>query len=289
MCRKPDARGPVRLRRHADGAALLDSAARWLADTEIENNQIIGIADRLRDAAPDEPTPYLATVEDAAGETIGAVLRTPPFVAVVTSLPEAAWELVVEDLWRADPGLPGVFGPAEAVDRFAALWTARTGTRVVPDAELQEYVLEEVSPCAAPGGMRAPTADEHALALEWTARFAEDLELTEGEGLAALMRRALAADGLRLWDDDGPVSMAAAAGETPSGARIALVYTPPDLRCRGYAAACVAALCAERLAAGKRYCFLNADAANPASNAAYRNVGFRPGPVRQEIRFTRPT
>ena len=65
-------------------------------------------------------------------------------------------------------------------------------------------------------------------------------------------------------------------GPTPSGIRIGPVYTPPELRRRGYASALVAALTASLLESGRRLCFLFTDLANPTSNSIYQQVGYRP-------------
>ena len=70
--------------------------------------------------------------------------------------------------------------------------------------------------------------------------------------------------------------MAAAMGETPNGTRIGCVYTPPALRGRGYASALVAELSQRLLDAGRRYCFLYTDLANPTPNVMYHRIGYRP-------------
>jgi hypothetical protein len=54
------------------------------------------------------------------------------------------------------------------------------------------------------------------------------------------------------------------------------VYTPPELRGRGYASACVAAASQEHLDAGRRWCFLFTDVENPTSNRIYQTIGYRP-------------
>jgi hypothetical protein len=69
--------------------------------------------------------------------------------------------------------------------------------------------------------------------------------------------------------------MAGVAAETPHGARIGPVYTPPAARGRGYASACTAALSERMLAAGKRFCFLYTDLDNPTSNTIYQRIGYR--------------
>ena len=82
--------------------------------------------------------------------------------------------------------------------------------------------------------------------------------------------------GLVLWWHDGvPVSMAGFGGPTPNGNRVGPVYTPPELRGRGYATACVAELTA-RLLNEKRFVFLYTDLANPTSNSIYQKIGYRP-------------
>jgi predicted GNAT family acetyltransferase len=80
--------------------------------------------------------------------------------------------------------------------------------------------------------------------------------------------------GLMLWEDGDVVSVAGFGGETPNGIRIGPVYTPPELRGRGYATALVAELSSKLLAEGRRFCFLYTDLANPTSNAIYERIGY---------------
>jgi predicted GNAT family acetyltransferase len=79
-----------------------------------------------------------------------------------------------------------------------------------------------------------------------------------------------------LWDDGGPVSLAAYGNPTPTGTRVGPVYTPPELRGRGYATSLVAELTTERLASGLAFCFLFTNLANPTSNAIYARIGYEP-------------
>jgi uncharacterized protein len=79
-----------------------------------------------------------------------------------------------------------------------------------------------------------------------------------------------------LWENDRPVSLAGWGGETPNGVRVGPVYTPPAHRRRGYGSAVTAAVTAERLAAGRRFCFLYTDLANPTSNRIYASLGYEP-------------
>lgn len=49
---------------------------------------------------------------------------------------------------------------------------------------------------------------------------------------------------------------------------------PPRHRQRGYASALTAS--AELLAAGRSFCFLHTDLANPTSNLIYTDIGYEP-------------
>jgi hypothetical protein len=62
---------------------------------------------------------------------------------------------------------------------------------------------------------------------------------------------------------------------SPNGVRIGYVFTPRERR-RGYASVCTADVSQRALDAGRRYCFLYTDLANPTSNAIYGRIGYRP-------------
>lgn len=79
-----------------------------------------------------------------------------------------------------------------------------------------------------------------------------------------------------LWEDGEPVSLAGWGGMTPNGVRVGPVYTPPGHRPRGYGSAITAAVSAERLASGRRFCCLYTDLANPTSNRIYLDIGYEP-------------
>ncbi|HEX9031889.1 MAG TPA: GNAT family N-acetyltransferase [Streptosporangiaceae bacterium] len=87
------------------------------------------------------------------------------------------------------------------------------------------------------------------------------------------MRR-LASGEVWIWDDDGPVSMAARTEAVAGVSRIQAVNTPPEQRGRGNASAGVAALSASVLAQGLR-CVLNASPHNVAATSVYQRLGYQ--------------
>jgi predicted GNAT family acetyltransferase len=68
--------------------------------------------------------------------------------------------------------------------------------------------------------------------------------------------------------------MAVKGRSSEKGMTVGYVYTPPELRGRGYATSCVAELSRNILQNGKEFCMLYTDLANPTSNSIYRKIGY---------------
>ena len=125
--------------------------------------------------------------------------------------------------------------------------------------------------------------EDEELVLEWYANFHRDGlgDDPDPSRVKKQVLRYMNAEklyrGLMIWDLDGkPVSMAGYSGPTPNGIRIGAVYTPPDLRRKGYASACTAGLSQHLLDLGFQFCFLFTDLLNPTSNHIYQQIGFEP-------------
>ncbi len=86
--------------------------------------------------------------------------------------------------------------------------------------------------------------------------------------------------------DGCPICLVGCTGRTPTGIRIGPVFTPPELRSRGYATALVAEFSRMLLDTGRRFCFLYTDMSNATSNAIYRRIGYRLHCRSAMIRFT---
>jgi hypothetical protein len=143
------------------------------------------------------------------------------------------------------------------------------------------YQLRTVIPPRDPGGrMRVARPTDLDLVAEWFYAFGVEAQphlVSSRDGARANADGWVGRGALRIWEDGGSaVSMAGASGPTPHGIRVGAVYTPPERRRRGYASALVAALSQEQLDAGKRFCFLYTDLANPTSNKIYQDIGYEP-------------
>jgi uncharacterized protein len=181
--------------------------------------------------------------------------------------------------------LPGVNGEAATAARFAGQWTERVGSAAFPVGGQRIYELTRTPRAtAADGRMRRATLDDRGLVLAWTRSFFTDVG-EEARGLESMVGRRLEAGHFWLWEDGGPVSMAANPEPVEGVVRVQGVYTPPERRNRGYAGACVASLSRRMQEAGHR-CILYTALGNPTSNSVYRRIGYRAVAEGLRYRFT---
>ncbi len=270
--------------RVSDAAAFLAEAEPLLLADEARHNLILGIAGTIRDSPDHYPTRSFWLVRDE-GEVAAAALRTAPHNLILAG-PRSEAALTVLARGIAED-LPGVVGAEPEAVGFADLWCRQTGLRARTSMRQGIYALEHVEPpSGVPGSLRIATTADHELALGWLLAFAAEAIHEGGPGAdraEAMLdfRLSSLSAGVALWEDGGePVSLAGWGGPTPNGIRVGPVYTPPELRGRGYATALTAELSQRLLDGrlfedGRRCCFLYTDLANPTSNAIYERIGYR--------------
>ena len=269
----------------ADPVEFLERAGPLLEPNEARHNLILGLAGTLRDRPEVYEEHHLWIVEHA-DRPVAAALLTPPFNLVLAdSAHRGALETLAAAVLAAGVAVPGAVGNRPTIEQFNPIWTGLTGTDPVLRMAQGVFALEELIPVEPPpGAPRAPAAGERDLVVAWMVDF-HDEALPDGgparHRLEAWVERVLGSSGdptggIWLWQDQqgAPVSLTAYASPTPHGIRIGPVYTPPDLRCRGYGTALVAAVSAWLLEQGRSFCFLYTDLANPTSNALYRRIGY---------------
>ena len=258
---------------------LLNSQA-VLEKNEAANNLMLGICLRLKNFPGQIKTaPYLATVADEHGLVIAAVMTTQKLVAY-NDRPdcENAAEMLAQNLFANQWIVPGVLAPSPVAEKFAAAWTKVAGVVCKPGIRQRVYELRKViHPESNRGALRLATEDDIDLVAPWIFAFTQ--EALPGGDMAGARETAVNKINERniyIWEDGQPVAMAAKSRPTPNGIAVSLVYTPSELRRRGYASACVAALSQLLLDAGWKFCCLFTDLSNPTSNHIYQQIGYTP-------------
>jgi predicted GNAT family acetyltransferase len=263
-------------------------AERFLRDTQVAleakeaaNSLILGICRQLL-SHPErfKATPCLKTVEDKAGLVLAAVM-TPPHKLVVYGHRgdlDGATRVLVQSLDSEGWKVPGVLGPSEVARVVAQRWVEVTGMASALERRQRVYELRTVlSPVPERGALGQAREDNVDLVARWWHGFNTEIFGLADRGRARLAAEQRIADGvIYLWQDPEPVSMAVVTRPTRNGISVSAVYTPPDLRGRGYATACVGELSRMLLASGWGYCALFADLGNAAANRVYEKVGYGP-------------
>jgi predicted GNAT family acetyltransferase len=283
----------LQLDRYDSVDAFLHRAGAYLEAREAEHNLIFGITSGLRGGWEGRYSgpPYLAVVAD--GDAVaGAALQTPPFNLVLAEVEPRVARVVAADRAAVESELPGVLGPPAAVRAFSEAWTEATGRPAQPGMRQRIFRLTQVRPPRPASGRARPAkVSDAALVQRWLIAFQRDVwgpdaDISQAERIARQWIEGGPDRTLYLWEDEGhPVSMAGASGPTPHGIRIGAVYTPHELRGRGYASNVTAAVSRAQLDAGRQFCFLFTDLANPTSNKIYQAIGYEPITDVDEYRF----
>jgi predicted GNAT family acetyltransferase len=271
----------VKIRTYANAKSFLESTQAALESNEAANSLMLGVCERLvRHPERFEADPCLKTVEDEKGLVLAAMI-TPPHNLVVYGHRgdlDVGTEILIQSLIDEGWRVPGVLGPSEAATRAAQRWAEVTGRVCRLKGRQRVYELRKVNrPVPEHGRLRLATEEDVDLVARWRHGFHQDI-FGEGdlEESARAARLRIGDGNVYLWEDGHPVSMAMKTRPTRNGISVTLVYTPPALRGRGYATACVGELSRMLLASGWAFCALFADVANVPANRVYQRVGYVP-------------
>ncbi|MFJ9506122.1 GNAT family N-acetyltransferase [Streptomyces anulatus] len=258
-----------------DTGTFLAAAGASLAARPVEHTVALTVTERLRRAGPHHyggGDPLFGWWRGADGTVAGTLVRTPPHPALLNSVPaEAVGPLA--DALGAGPDLDAVNADRDT----AALLAARLpGYRTE-----QEHRLYRLGPPRPPspapeGRARAATPADRALLVEWVRGFADATGQSKSSA-EWLVDEGTERGALTLWESGGaPVALAGRSLMLAGTVRVTLVYTPPELRGRGYAAAVTDEAGRAARESGAAEVVLFADLANPTSNGVYLRIGYEP-------------
>jgi len=259
-----------------------------LLEDEVRHNLLISILlDNKRDTVANW---LLSTVCDENGAILLIAICTPPFNLLLCKngpvMNAEAVEFFAGELKRIGFVPPGIIAEKDLARCFADAYCGSSGSvwkmtmAVMKLDQLSEYKK-------APGFCRMLNEKDISFAPAWEHAFCVDCKLPvySPEESEARIKVRLGMNIHYIWEDEVPVAQAVFGRNTPNGAAVSWVYTPPEHRGHGYATSVVAELCKAIFASGKAFCCLFADTANPASCKAYLNLGFYNVCEVDEIKF----
>jgi hypothetical protein len=234
---------------------FLTVAGGYLTARAAENTLLLSAAQAARAMSPAQPPreskdgPLFGWWEppDGSGPR-GAFLHDPSVPVLIGGrTPELAAALA-GTLSKAGRPVSGVDAPLEAADAFAAAWSQRAGLAVRVHRQNLVYRLtggvpEQPVPFGGPDGrLRPATWADRELLVAWLKAFKTEVgELTTAPETTA--DDLLCYGGAAFWEASGePVAMAAITRPVARTVRISMVYTPPERRRGGYAAAVLLAV-----------------------------------------------
>ncbi|MDT0388412.1 GNAT family N-acetyltransferase [Streptomyces dubilierae] len=214
------------------------------------------------------------------GEVRAAFFRTPPHWLNLTALAPGEADALAALLAGLGRPLPGVSADRDTAAAFVTAWQRHTGATAVLRQRQRLYRLGTLTAPRPlpPGRPRIAVRADHALLVRWHDAFAEEAGAGTVRDSAEWADARIDSGGITLWEapDGTPVAMAGTGPRVAGQVRVAGVYTPAQLRGRGYAGAVTAEVSRAALAAGASEVLLFTDLANPTSNGLYQRIGYRP-------------
>jgi len=278
----------VKFKRYTDVESFKADVLDILLEDEVQNNVPISIV--LNSSKYNADDWLLSTVTDDNGVIVLIAICTLPFNLLLyepsEKINEKSIGFLVTEIKRIDFIPPGVLAKSELARCFADAFCGSDGNTLKMTMKLMR--LDKLAEYKqAPGFYRLLTEEDLAYTPSWEHAFCIDCGLpsyTYTDNLERIKSR-LGKDIHYMWEDGEPVSQAVYGRDTPNGAAVNWVYTPPQFRGRGYATSVVAVLTKSLLDRGKKFCYLFADAANPASCAVYHKLGYYDVCTFDEIKF----
>jgi RimJ/RimL family protein N-acetyltransferase len=177
----------------------------------------------------------------------------------------------------ANVAYKGVIGPDESAVHFVERAGELGASFFDPMLQRIHSLSESPRDPGAPGHARRATANDAELLTAWMAAFVREATPHDSPPTIESMQKGAAEGRYFIWmDDDEPVSTAAIMCRTRHSGAIAAVFTPMDLRRKGYAGSITAAVVEALFREGKTMACINTDLRNPISNRCYAKIGFKP-------------
>jgi predicted GNAT family acetyltransferase len=263
-----------------DAAEVLHEAGSFLKAKPSHHNLLLSLLEER--AAHPEPGRFWWATDD--GAVVAVMFQSPlDFHATISPTVASAVDALAAHAADVAPDLPGVMGDAATAALFAGTWAELRKTPAMPAEGQRLYELGQLQhPDGVAGALRSACPADVDTVLAWLRAF--ELETGGRVSPPDTLRRRIDGGLVWIWENDGsPVGSAAFTPPVAGVSRVGLVYTPPEHRGRGYAAACTAAVSETALRSGADRCVLYTQLSNPVSNAIYRRLGYEP--ISEQIHY----
>ncbi|MFE7271227.1 GNAT family N-acetyltransferase [Streptomyces sp. NPDC057623] len=264
-----------------DLSGFLSHAGGFLRSRPDLHTVVLTVTETLRTGglrAYGDEAPVFGVLE-VGGQVRAAYFHTPPFRLNVTPLTPDEAESLAAHLVALGHSVPGVIAAQETAEAFAAAWRRLAGGRAVVSQRQRLYRLGNLTvPQPLPAGRaRVAGQEDREQLARWYGEFVEAVGDHAARDAAAWADSRISYGGVTFWEgDDGtPLAMAGVTPVVAGQVRVAPVYTPAQLRGRGYAGAVTAQVSRAVLGSGVREVLLFTDLANQTSNGLYQRIGYR--------------
>lgn len=270
----------MKVQYYQNAADFLTHTEKYLAKGRARYGLILGLANALVRVphvyGPEDP--WFCSI--GTGTKINAVaMRTPPHNVILAYFSgdiESIAEKLVTAVFKDYKNIPGVIGDKELADVFVKRWSKKYGVTIQGIMAQRIYQLVKVNDVPlALGRFRVATMADKELVAKWSHAFHIDIGGEAKHWPELDITPVLKTGWVFLWEDGKPAAMARKTGPTEKGMTVGGVYTPPELRSKGYATSCVAELSRHILQSGKEFCMLYTDLSNPTSNSIYKKIGYK--------------
>jgi GNAT superfamily N-acetyltransferase len=257
----------------SDIGAYAAVAEQWLLRDPVRNTVPLTVLSSLRAGLWADDV-LMGWLEGESGVS-GAMSHTPPYPLLLGDVPVEAVPALAAELIESGREVSGVSGPLPVAEAFAAAWwRPERGRRAERLYRLDALVPPDPP---VPGTPRVAEAVDAEAAVEWFRAFQLEATVDVTADPTPVVHRRISRREIVWWEAEGrPVSLAAASTLIVGMSRVGPVYTPPDLRGRGYGSAVTHAVTRKALDEGASEVLLFTDLDNPASNSVYQRLGYRP-------------
>ncbi len=261
--------GPIEFRAYHEPALACD---------EVKHGLILNI---LAQAGGGRPSDFLHWTLGVPGQ---CAAKMGQHSIVLGALDEAQCRQLAETTIEID--YPGVIGPDLTAKWFADR-AVELGLQFRDPEPQQIHALTDAPRYPGAAGFARPVeAEDSEMFIDWMMAFRREAVPHDPPVAVGELERMAGRGDYLFWIDNGqPVSMAGIVRRLKNSAAITGVYTPPELRGRGYAGSVTAATVARIYAEGRTIACLYTDLRNPFSNRCYAKIGF--GPVCTSLHFHR--